>query len=339
MKRMTWSLIAGVTLLVLSACLAHGSTLAEVEKRGYVQCGVSPGLAGFSNPDANGNWTGLDVDVCRAVAAATLGDASKVKFTPLSAKERFTALQSGEVDILSRKTAWTFTRDTSLGVNFAGVSYYDAQGFLVTKKRGTKSALKLSGSAICIQADITNELILGDYFANNGMEYKAIVLESTSQLIKGLSDRLCTVVAGDISQLHEVKAKLADPGEVVLLPETYCKKPLGPAVRQGDDAWFNIVKWSLNTLINGEELGVSSENIETMKNSARTDIKRLLGLEGIKGQGLGLPDDWAYQILRQVGNYAEVYERNVGAGSALKIERGRNNLWNQGGLLYGPPVR
>lgn len=338
MKRMTWSLAAALAVC-LSTGLAQAATKDEVVKRGYLQCGVSTGLPGFSNPDEKGNWTGLDVEVCRAVAAATLGDATKVKFVPLTAKERFTALQSGEVDILSRNTTWTFTRDSSLGLNFTGTSYYDGQSFMVSKGLGVTSALELDGAAVCIQSGTTTELNLADYFKQNKMEYKPIVFDTSDQTVKGFEAGRCDVLTSDQSQLYGLRIKLAKPEDAVVLPEVISKEPLSPVVRQGDDAWFNIVKWSLYAMINGEELGVTSANVDSMKESTSPSIKRFLGLEGIKGEGLGLADDWAYQIIKQVGNYGEMFERTVGQRSPLKIDRGLNALWTKGGLQYAPPIR
>ncbi len=339
MKRITCSIATAALTVCLTSGLAMADTQAEVVKRGYLQCGVSTGLPGFSNPDEKGEWTGLDVDVCRAVAAATLGDATKVKFIPLTAKERFTALQSGEIDMLSRNTTWTLTRDSSLGLNFAGASYYDGQGFMVSKGLGVKSALELDGAAVCIQSGTTTELNLADYFKQNKMEYNPIVFDTSDQTVKGFEAGRCDVLTSDQSQLYGLRIKLAKPEDAVVLPEVISKEPLGPVVRQGDDAWFNIVKWSLYAMINAEELGVTSANVEAMKTTANPSIKRLIGLEGIKGDGLGLTDEWAYNIIAQVGNYGEMFERTVGEGSPLKIGRGLNALWVKGGIQYAPPIR
>ncbi|MBC8209300.1 MAG: amino acid ABC transporter substrate-binding protein [Desulfobulbaceae bacterium] len=339
MRKVTWSLVAVVLTLFISASLAQASTKDEVQKRGYVQCGVSTGLPGFSNPDEKGNWTGLDVDVCRAVAAATLGDANKVKFIPLNAKERFTALQSGEIDILSRNTTWTLTRDSSLGLNFAHPNYYDGQGFMVSKRLGVKSALELDGAVVCIQAGTTTELNLADYFTQQKMEYKPLVFDTSDQTVKGFEVGRCDVLTSDQSQLYSLRIKLEKPEDAVVLPEIISKEPLGPVVRQGDDAWFNIVKWSMYAMLNAEEMGVTSANIDSKRNGTDPGTQRLLGEEGIKGSGLGLSDDWAYNVVKQVGNYSEMFERNVGMDSPLKISRGLNALWNQGGVQYAPPIR
>ncbi|WP_207062123.1 amino acid ABC transporter substrate-binding protein [Motiliproteus sp. SC1-56] len=331
--------LSAIAVGMSTAAQAEG-TLDAVKDKGFVQCGVSTGLPGFSNPDEKGNWQGMDVDVCRAIAAAVLGDASKVKYIPLTAKERFTALQSGEIDVLSRNTTWTQTRDTTLGLNFAGVNYYDGQGFLVSKNLGVKSAKELDGAAVCIQSGTTTELNLSDYFKLNNMQFDPIVFDTSDQTVKGFEAGRCDVLTSDQSQLYALRIKLADPSSAMVLPEVISKEPLGPVVRQGDDQWFNIVKWSLNAMINAEELGLSSANVDSMKESSdNPSIKRLIGLEGPKGEGLGLADDWGYQIVKQVGNYGEVFERNVGAGSPLGIERGINALWNQGGFLYAPPMR
>ncbi len=338
MKRITWSFVAVVTALFISANLAQAATKDEVIKRGYLQCGVSTGIPGYSNPDAKGAWTGLDVDVCRAVAAATLGDASKVKYLPLNAKERFTALQSGEIDMLSRVTTYTLTRDSSLGINFAGVTYYDGQGFLVSKKLGVKNAAELNGAAICIQAGTTTEVNLATYFKQNKMEYKPIVFDTSDETAKGLEAGRCDVLTSDQSQLYALRIKLANPDDYIMLPDIISKEPLGPAVRQGDDNWFDIVKWSLFAMINAEELGITSANIDQMMTSTDATIQKFVGKEGIKGEGLGLKDDWATQIIKQVGNYGETFDRNVGKGSPLKIERGLNAQWKDGGLQYSPPM-
>jgi len=339
MQRMT-VLAAMATAGMMMMGSAHaGATFDAVKKKGFVQCGVTTGLAGFSAPDEKGNWTGIDVDTCRAVAAAMFGDAKKVKFTPLNAKERFTALQSGEIDMLSRNTTWTYTRDTSLGLNFAGVNYYDGQGFMVSKKLGVKSALELSGAAICIQAGTTTELNLADYFRANKMEYTAITYDTSEETIKGFEAGRCDVLTSDQSQLYALRIKLPDPSSAIVLPEVISKEPLGPVVRQGDDEWFNLVRWSLFAQLNAEELGVTSKNIDEKAAGTDPNVKRLLGGEGVAGSFLGVDDKWAYNIVKQVGNYGEMFERNVGQGSPLKIARGLNALWSKGGIQYAPPVR
>ncbi|MCB1791328.1 MAG: amino acid ABC transporter substrate-binding protein [Gammaproteobacteria bacterium] len=326
--------------LIVAASVQAGPTLEAVKKKGFVQCGVSTGLPGFSAADDTGKFTGIDVDMCRAVAAAIFGDADKVKYTPLTAKERFTALQSGEIDMLPRNTTWTYTRDTSLGLNFTGVNYYDGQGFLVTRNLGVKSALEMDGASFCIQAGTTTELNLADYFRSNKMQYTPITFDTSDQTIKAFEAGRCDALTSDQSQLYALRIKLQDPSSAMVLPEVISKEPLGPVVRQGDDEWFNIVKWSLYAMINAEELGVTSANVDTMKGSTTDpNVRRLLGLEGVKGEWMGLPDNWGYSIIKMVGNYGEAFERNVGMGSPLGISRGLNALWSKGGIQYAPPVR
>lgn len=340
MVRSTLAVLTAAIALGVSSFAQAGATLDAVKKKGFVQCGISDGLPGFSYADGKGNYLGIDVDVCRAVAAAVFGDASKVKFSPLTAKERFTALQSGEVDVLSRNTTWTSSRDAAMGLNFAGVTYYDGQGFLVNKKLGVSSAKELDGATVCIQAGTTTELNLSDYFRANGMKYTPITYDTSDESAKSLEAGRCDVLTSDQSQLYAQRIKLASPDDYVVLPEVISKEPLGPAVRQGDEEWFDIVRWTLFAMVNAEELGVDSKNVEeTAKTTKNPDVARLLGAEGDFGKDLKLPKDWAVQIVKQVGNYGEVFDRNVGAGSELKIERGLNALWNKGGLQYAPPVR
>ena len=327
-------------VLALTGVAHAGATLDAVKNKGFVQCGVSTGLPGFSAADDKGAFTGIDVDMCRGVAAAIFGDADKVKYSPLTAKERFTALQSGEIDMLPRNTTWTYTRDSSLGLNFTGVNYYDGQGFLVTKNLGVKSALEMDGASFCIQAGTTTELNLADYFRTNGMKYTPITFDTSDQTIKAFEAGRCDALTSDQSQLYALRIKLQDPNSAMVLPEVISKEPLGPVVRQGDDEWFNVVRWTLFAMINGEELGVSSTNVDEMKaKSTDPNVRRLLGLEGVKGEWMGLPDEWGYNIVKLVGNYGEVFERNVGEGSALGISRGLNALWSKGGIQYAPPIR
>lgn len=337
-KRTVVTAVSAVVLALAAGAAQAGATFDAVKKKGFVQCGVNSGLAGFSAPDEKGAWKGIDVDVCRAVAAAVFGDANKVKYTPLTAKERFTALQSGEIDILSRNTTWTVTRDGGLGISFTGVTYYDGQGFLIKKKLNVKSALKLGGATVCVQSGTTTELNLADYFGLHKMKFKPVVYDTADETVKSFEAGRCDVLTSDQSQLYALRIKLAQPDSAIVLPEIISKEPLGPVVRQGDAEWFNIVRWSLFAMLNAEELGVTSTNVDQMKDSKNPDVKRLLGTDVIK-HGLGVPDDWAYKIVKQVGNYAEIFERNVGAGSALKIARGQNALWNKGGLQYAPPMR
>lgn len=340
MIRKYFGIVAGAGVLAIAlGSVANAGTLDDVKKKGHLQCGVSTGLPGFAAPDAKGNWSGLDVDTCRAVAAAVFGDANKVKFTPLTAKERFTALSSGEIDMLARNTTWTLSRDASMGLNFAGVNYYDGQGFLVTKKLGVKSAKELDGAAVCIQAGTTTELNLADYFREHKMSYKAITYDTSDQTLQGFAAGRCDVLTSDQSQLYALRTKLDKPDSAVVLPEVISKEPLGPVVRQGDDQWFNIVKWTLFAQLEAEDMGVNMANVDAMKASTNPGTKRLLGVDGGLGKMLGLSDDFAYQIVKQVGNYADMFERNVGMGSPLKIARGLNALWKNGGIQYAPPAR
>ncbi|MFZ1641699.1 MAG: amino acid ABC transporter substrate-binding protein [Candidatus Contendobacter sp.] len=330
---------AAVLLLTASGIAQAGATLDAIKKNGFIRCGVSDGLPGFSYADEKGNYNGIDVDVCRAIAAAVFGDATKVKFTPLTAKERLTALQSGEIDVLSRNTTWTSSRDSAQGMNFAGVTYYDGQGFLVNKKLGIKNAKALDGATVCVQAGTTTELNLSDFFRANKMKFTPITYDKSDESAKSLEAGRCDVLTSDQSQLYAQRIKLAKPDEYVVLPEVISKEPLGPVVRHGDDDWFDIVKWTLFVMVDAEELGVNSKNVEEMKKSTNPDVKRLLGVEGDKGKDFGLANDWMAVVVKQVGNYGEIFDRNVGKGSSLKIERGLNALWNQGGLQYAPPVR
>jgi general L-amino acid transport system substrate-binding protein len=336
MKNICW---IAVLLCLISATLSSASIKDEVEKRGFVQCGVTTGLPGFSNPDVKGNWSGLNVDICRAVGVAVLGDAAKVKFIPVTEKGRFTSLASGEVDVLLGSIAWTLTHDTALGLRFVGVSYFDGQGFLVAKKFGAKNSLGLSGAAVCIQTEGLVESNLAGYFKQNKMEYKPVFSDTFEQAIKNFEAGRCEVLVHDQSKLLAQRIRLNNAPETIILPELISKKPFGPVVRQGDQVWFNIVRWALYAMINGEELGITSKNIEEIKKSRDPDILRFIGKEGAKGASLGLHDDWALQIIRQVGNYGESFDRNLGQGSLLRGERGLNALWNQGGILFAPPFR
>lgn len=342
MKFKTTPLYAALTasaLLLSTQAVAANGTLEKVKKNGYLQCGVSTGLPGFSNPNSKGEWEGIDVEFCQAVAAAVLGDKSKVKYVPLTAKERFTALQSGEIDVLSRNTTWTLHRDTSLGLNFVGVNYYDGQGFMVKKDLGLTSAKELDGASVCVQSGTTTELNLADYFRNNDMEYKPVVFDTAAQTSKGFDAGRCDVLTTDQSGLYALRLNLKDPKTAQVLPEIISKEPLGPVVRQGDDQWFNINKWVLSAMINAEEYGISSKNADQMLKSKDPNIKRILGVDGPKGKGLGIRDDWGYQVVKQVGNYGESFERTVGKGSPLQISRGVNALWNAGGFMYAAPIR
>ncbi len=314
-------------------------TLDIIKQRGELSCGVSQGLPGFSAPDDKGVWSGFDVDFCRAIAAAIFNDPSKVKYLPLSASDRFTALQSREIDILSRNTTWTFLRDTVQGFNFVGVNYYDGQGFLVRKSLKVNSALELNSASICVQKGTTNEQNLADYFAANNMKYEVNAFAGADEVIKVYESGRCDVFTSDVSQLYAQRLKLAAPDDFVVLPEVISKEPLGPLVRQGDDQWFDLTKWVLFAMINAEELGVTQKNVDAALKSNKPEIRRLLGADDNFGEKIGLPKDWVARIIRHVGNYGEVFERNVGTGSKLGISRGLNRLWNRGGILFAPPVR
>ncbi|HGZ69993.1 MAG TPA: amino acid ABC transporter substrate-binding protein [Nitratifractor sp.] len=320
--------------------LANAGTLDDVKKAGVLKCGVSTGLPGFAEADSKGTWRGLDVDYCRAMAATVLGDATKVKYVPLTAKERFTALQSGEIDVLSRNTTWTETRDTTLGINFAGVNYYDGQGFMVAKKLGVKSAKELDGATVCIQAGTTTEMNLADYFKTSGMKYKAITFDQNSQVDEAFFAGRCDVLTTDQSGLYAKRTKAKDPSQYAILPEIISKEPLGPSTRQGDDQWFNIAKWVLNAVITAEEKGVTSKNVDEMaKSSKDPEIQRLLSVDGTMCKNVGLEKGCFANAIKQVGNYSEMFERNVGVNTPLKIKRGLNALWSKGGILYSPPFR
>jgi general L-amino acid transport system substrate-binding protein len=324
-------------VLLFSSHAFGQSTLEAVTKKGFLQCGVNVGLAGFSQPDSQGVWKGVDVDICRAVAAAVFGDASKVRYTPLSAQQRFTALQSGEVDILSRNTTWTITRDTSLGLNFVGVSYYDGQGFMVHKKMKAKSAKQLNGATVCVQAGTTTELNLADYFRANKMKFKPVVIEKLEEVLNAYFSGRCDVYTTDVSGLVAVRASRAPkPDDHVILPEVISKEPLGPAVRHGDDRWFDIVKWSLFAMIEAEELELTSKNIDQQAGNANPSVQRFIGATGDLGKMLGLDNRWAFNIVKQVGNYGESFDTNL---KPLGFDRGLNKLWTKGGILYAPPLR
>jgi general L-amino acid transport system substrate-binding protein len=328
-----------LAMLIADSPPVRAQTLKAVKERGTLNCGVGQGLLGFSSQDDKNNWTGLDVDICRAVAAAILGDPAKVTFTPLDAASRFDALQSGKIDVLSRNSTWTMSRETSLGLMFAGVAYYDGQGFLVRRESGVDTALQLGGKTVCAQAGTTSELNLADYFRANEMPLKILQVGTAEESRTAYDERKCDVLTSDVSQLYAERLKLAAPDSHVILPEVISKEPLGPVVRQGDDQWFNLVKWTLYALINAEELGVKSATIDDALKSPDPNIRRLVGTEGEFGQQLGLANDWAARAVRATGNYGEIYERNVGTQSRLSIPRGLNALWTKGGIQYAPPVR
>jgi general L-amino acid transport system substrate-binding protein len=314
-----------------------GDTVTAIKERGTLRCGVNTNVPGFSGPDSKGQWQGFDVDICKAVATALFGDSGKVDYVPLGAQQRFTALQSGEVDILSRNTTWTLTRDTSLGLDFAPVTFYDGQGFMVPKALGVKSAKELDGASVCVQPGTTNELNLADYFRANGMAFEPVVIESFDEINKAFFAGRCDVYTTDRSGLASIRNKLAgNPDDYVILPEVISKEPLAPAVRHGDNEWGDIVKWSILALIEAEEMGISSSNVDEMRKSNNPPIQRFLGVTPGMGEALGLDEKWAYAIVKQVGNYGEIYDRNI---KPLGLERGLNNLWTQGGLMYSAPFR
>jgi general L-amino acid transport system substrate-binding protein len=339
--RFATSFVAASALAIAASGTAEaGAIFDAVKDKGFIQCGVSTGLAGFSNPDDAGNWSGLDVDVCRAVAAAVFGDAEAVRVTPLTPKERFTALQSGEIDVLSRNTTWTLNRDTALGLDFVGVTYYDGQGFMVPNSLGVKSALELDGASVCVQTGTTTELNLADYFRANNMSFTPVVFERPDEARTAYEQGRCDAYTTDASGLYAQRTGLATPDDHVVLPEIISKEPLGPVVRHGDNQWGDIVRWTLYAMLEAEEFGVTSQNVDDLKvNSTNPGVRRLLGVEGEMGANLGLPNDWGYQVIKQVGNYGEIFERNVGMSTPLKIERGLNAQWTDGGLQYAMPVR
>jgi general L-amino acid transport system substrate-binding protein len=327
------------SICMAGAASAQTKTLDTVKQRGSLSCGVNVGLAGFSAPDDKGNWTGLDVDYCKAVAAAVFGDEKKVKYVPTTAKERFTALQSGEIDVLVRNTTWTTSRDSTLGLSFTGVNYYDGQGFMVKKSLNVKAAKELNGATVCVQTGTTTELNLADYFKSNNMTYRPVVFEKLDETVQAYLAGRCDVYTTDQSGLYAVRVQQPTPADHVVLPEIISKEPLGPSVRQGDSQWFTIVKWVHYAMLNAEELGITQGNVDQMASSTNPEVKRFLGKEGDFGKGLGLENDWAAKIVKAVGNYGEVFERNVGTGSRLAIDRGLNKLWSKGGLQYAPPIR
>jgi general L-amino acid transport system substrate-binding protein len=329
-----------VAAVVAALTLPAGAgTLDTVRSRGTVICGANGQLPGFGLPDAQGNWTGFDVDYCRAYAATIFNDPTKVKFVALTAKDRFTALQSGDVDVLARNTTWTSSRETQLGLHATGPNYYDGQGFIVRKSLKVNSALELSDASVCVQQGTTTELNLADYFRANRMKLKSVTFAQLDEALKAYDTGRCDAFTTDVSQLYSVRLKLAKPDDHVVLPEIISKEPLSPFVRQGDDQWFNIVRWVHFAMLNAEELNINSGNVDEQLKSENPEIKRLLGSEQNFGEQFGLTKDWAYRIIKLVGNYGEVFDKNLGVGSPLKITRGLNALWTKGGIQYGPPVR
>lgn len=329
--------LAGLSITVLS----QAGTLDDVRARGHLQCGINTGLAGFAFTDDKGNWKGFDVALCDAIAAAVFGDASKVKYTTLTGKTRFEALKAGEIDILSRNTTWTYSRDVDLKLTFMGVSFYDGQGFMVPASLGVSSATELDGASVCIQTGTTTELNLADYFRRNGMSYEPVPIESNEEARQNYLSGRCDVYTTDRSGLAATRATLDNPDDHVVLPEIVSKEPLGPLVRHGDDEWGDVVRWVLNALIIAEEKGITSANVAEMagKKSNDAEINRMLGAEGEYGAMLGLSDDWAVSVISSVGNYGEIFEKYLGVNTDIGLERGVNALWTDGGLLYAPPYR
>jgi general L-amino acid transport system substrate-binding protein len=330
--------LAGAALSAMAVVSANAATLDQVKTRGQLICGANPGLAGFGLPDDQGKYKGLDVDECKAIAAAIFNDPNKVKYLPINAKDRPTILASGEIDVLIRNTTWTLSRQTG-GMFFTGVNFYDGQGFMVRKKLDVASALKLDGASVCVQQGTTTELNLSDYFRANNMKLEAVVFATDEEATKAYDSGRCDAYTTDASGLYSERLKMSTPDDHIVLPEIISKEPLGPSVRKDDVAWFQIVQWTHYALITAEELGVTQANVDEKLKSDNPAIRRLLGVEGSYGEGLGLTNDWAYRIIKAVGNYGEIFERNVGQGSPIKINRGLNALWNKGGLQYAPPIR
>jgi len=333
-------LVGLAVALSASMSAAHaGATYDNVKKKGFVQCGVSTGIAGFSIADSKGQWNGLDVDMCRSIAALMFNDASKFKVTPLNAQQRFTALQSGEIDVLTRNTTQTLTRDTTLGLIGAGVNYYDSQGVMVKKDLGLKSAKELGGATICVQPGTTTELNLADWFRAEKIEFKPVVIEKYDEIVRAFASGRCDAFTTDKSQLASTRTTLENPDNFVILPEDFSKEPLGPLVRQGDDTWLNVVRWALFASIEAEEYGITSKNVDEMLKSTNPNVQRILGVTPGMGKNLGVDEKWAYNMIKQVGNYGEVFARNLGEDSAMKLPRGLNAQWKQGGVMYAWPVR
>ncbi len=331
-------LILSLTMIFFGSVVTAG-TLEDVKARGKVRCVVSTGIAGFAAPDANGVWRGFDIDFCRATAAAVIGNADAFEPVTSTGNTRFTKLNAGEGDVLWRNTTITFTRDVGVKLRFHGVNYYDGQGFMVRKSLGVSSAKELDGASVCIQTGTTTELNLADYFSSNNMSYEAVTIETNDEARQNYEAGRCDVYTTDASGLSSTRSALPDPSAHMVLPEIISKEPLGPATRHGDDQWSDIITWVLNATVTAEELGVNSSNVDKMKNSNNPEIRRMLGTDGSQGAELGLSNDWAYQIIKQVGNYGEIFENNIGVNTPLGIERGLNALWTKGGLQYSPPFR
>ncbi len=336
MKRL--AIILG--LVFAFAAAANAATLDDVKARGRLLCGVNPGLQGFAAQGADGAWAGFDVDYCKAVAAAGLGDGAKVEFVPVNAKERFDKLKSGAVDLLSRNTTWTMERETKIGIRFPGIAYHDGQGFIVKKLLGVTTALNLTGATICFLASTTTQGNVEDFFREKEMSFTPMMFDDIGDMVKAFDESKCDAYTADLSQLYAVRLKLGNPDDSIVLLDVISKEPLGPAVRQGDEQWFNIIRWTLFVLIDAEELEVKAASVDTLKTeSTKPNVRRLLGLEGTFGADMGLDADWAARAIKAAGNYGEIFDRNLGKGSPLLIERGVNALWNAGGLLYAPPVQ
>lgn len=333
------TLMAAGAALAFGASVANAATLDDVKAKGYIDCGVTTGLAGFAAPDDQGNWAGFDVDFCRAMSAAIFGDPDKVKYTPTTGKTRFTALQSGEVDVLARNTTWTLSRDVDLGFEFVGVNYYDGQGFMIRKDMGITSAKQLDGASVCIQTGTTTELNLADFFRANNMAFTPVVVEDSAEARQNYDQGACDVYTTDRSGLAAQRAVLSDPDAHMVLPEIISKEPLGPLVRHGDNQWGDIARWTLNALVTAEEFGVTMDNASEMVDSNNPEIKRLLGSEGDLGGMLGLESDWALNAISAVGNYGEIFDRHIGPNTAIGLDRGLNALYKDGGILYSPPFR
>ncbi|AHV94882.1 amino acid ABC transporter substrate-binding protein [Bordetella holmesii] len=329
----------GAALLAASSAAHAGTTFDNVKKKGYVQCGVSTGIPGFSIADSKGEWKGIDVDLCRAIAATMFGDATKFKVTPLNTQQRFTALQSGEIDALTRNTTVTQTRDTTLGLIGVGVNYYDSQGVMVSKDLGVKSAKELGGATICVQPGTTTELNLADWFRANKIEFKPVVIDKYDEIVRAFSAGRCDAFTTDKSQLASTRTTLENPEKYIILPEDFSKEPLGPMVRQGDEQWFNVVRWALNAMLEAEEYGITSKNVDEQLKSSNPNVQRILGVTPGMGKNLGVDDKWAYNVIKQVGNYGESFESTLGKNGPMKLDRGLNASYKQGGLMYGWPVR
>ena len=339
MKKTAIALAVIAAALTIGPQVATAGTLDDVKSRGVLRCVVSTGVPGFAYPDASGAWKGFDIDFCRATAAAVLGDASKIKAVTSTGKTRFTKLNAGEGDVLWRNTTITFSRDVGVKLRFHGVNYYDGQGFLVKKALGVKSAKELNGASVCIQTGTTTELNLADYFHANGMKYEAVTIETNDEARQNYTSGRCDVYTTDASGLAATRSTFSDPQNHIVLPEIISKEPLGPATRKGDDQWSDIVTWVLNATITAEEKGITQANVDKMKSSKDPEVLRLLGVEGSQGKELGLSNDWAYNIIKSVGNYGEIFERNIGAKTPIGVQRGLNALWTKGGLQYSPPFR